>query len=43
MRVTAATIHPIHLPLREPFVVAYARWEAMPAIVARRNDCRVEA
>lgn len=33
MRVTAATIHPIHLPLREPFVVAYARWEAMPAIV----------
>lgn len=33
MRVTAATIHPIRLPLREPFVVAYARWEAMPAIV----------
>lgn len=33
MRVTGATIHPIHLPLREPFVVAYARWEAMPAIV----------
>lgn len=33
MRATAATIHPIHLPLREPFVVAYARWKAMPAIV----------
>lgn len=33
MRVIAATIHPIRLPLREPFVVAYARWEAMPAVI----------
>lgn len=33
MRVIAATIHPIRLPLREAFVVAYASWEAMPAII----------
>ncbi|QDO89588.1 dipeptide epimerase [Ornithinimicrobium ciconiae] len=33
MRVTGATIHPIHLPLRDPFVVAYARWESMPSII----------
>lgn len=33
MKITAATIHPIRLPLREPFVVAYARWDAMPAII----------
>ena len=33
MRITSATAHPVHLPLREPFVVAYARWEAMPAII----------
>lgn len=33
MKITGATIHPIQLPLREPFVVAYARWEAMPSII----------
>lgn len=33
MRIVRARIHVIQLPLREPFVVAYARWESMPSIL----------
>ncbi|MFX0539135.1 mandelate racemase/muconate lactonizing enzyme family protein [Ornithinimicrobium sp. Y1847] len=33
MRIERAVIHHIHLPLRQPFVISYARWEAMPSVV----------
>lgn len=33
MRIVRARIHVIGLPLREPFVVAYGRWESMPSVL----------
>lgn len=33
MRIVKAVIHHIELPLREPFVISYARWDAMPSVV----------
>lgn len=33
MRIARAVVHQIELPLREPFVISYARWEAMPSVV----------
>lgn len=33
MRVARAVVHQIELPLREPFVISYASWEAMPSVV----------
>lgn len=33
MRIVAARIHTIRLPLREPFIVAYARWDSMPSVL----------
>lgn len=33
MRVVAATVHTVDLPLREPFVIAYARYDVMPVVI----------
>lgn len=33
MHIVRAIVHQIELPLREPFVISYARWEAMPSVV----------
>ncbi|WP_168582393.1 mandelate racemase/muconate lactonizing enzyme family protein [Gephyromycinifex aptenodytis] len=38
MNVVAARLWAIELPLREPFVVAYGRWEAMPAVIVELID-----
>lgn len=33
MPIVKARIHRVQLPLREPFVVAYARWDSMPSVL----------
>ncbi|MFK5635873.1 MULTISPECIES: mandelate racemase/muconate lactonizing enzyme family protein [unclassified Ornithinimicrobium] len=33
MHVVRARIHRVRLPLRQPFVVAYARWDHMPSVL----------
>ncbi len=33
MRIVSARLHHILLPLREPFVISYASWTAMPSII----------
>lgn len=41
--ITGVEIRRIDLPLREPFVIAYARWEAMPSVIVRlRTDDGLE-
>lgn len=43
MQIVKAVIHHINLPLREPFVISYARWDAMPSVVVElhTDDGRV--
>lgn len=43
MRLVKAVIHHIDLPLRTPFVISYARWDAMPSVVVElhTDDGRV--
>lgn len=43
MSIVKAVIHHINLPLREPFVISYARWDAMPSVLVElhTDDGRV--
>ncbi|MGM0942828.1 MAG: mandelate racemase/muconate lactonizing enzyme family protein [Bacillota bacterium] len=35
MKITKVDIHKIELPLKEPFIISYARYDVMPAIIVK--------